>query len=424
MSELISVDNIISSPFQHRRAFDDASLRELAKSIEQDGLIQPITVRPVNDHYELIAGERRWRAVKQFTALPTIAAQVLVVNDLQARRLCATENIQRADLTPLEEIKALAELVDASLLLECGDEYEKLSPLQEPRWRVKMFLMKLESDRKNGTDYFSSKFTAKVKTIFDGLPKPKDWISFATNDLPLLFTNAEVQQFALDQKLNKSQTRAIDGLRGCAPETFKAITEATPEEAIKTIYALAAETEAVDESAPTAEVLEHLPDSVKQAEQEKAKNRLEKAQENAAEKIKADKIKDINDIPAETLRKAGKAAAKKEGPQQRDIKITKFIDPVPDQQVSDDELWETERLERENRLYYEQCREGHFFVLNHLIIGASIVCNETQVKSLLKYRGEWELFASRHHYKREDVLRTLDSFYQNFAAIREHVEKM
>ena len=210
MSELISVDNIISSPFQHRRAFDDASLRELAKSIEQDGLIQPITVRPVNDHYELIAGERRWRAVKQFTSLPTIAAQVLMVNDLQARRLCATENIQRADLTPLEEIKALAELVDASLLLEYGDEYEHLSPSQEPKWRVKMLLTKLAADKANATK-FMDKFVHKVKEIFDGLPKQKDSESFRVHDLPLLFTDEEVQQFALDQKLNKSQTRAIDG---------------------------------------------------------------------------------------------------------------------------------------------------------------------------------------------------------------------
>lgn len=129
--------------------------------------------------------------------------------------MCATENIQRADLTPLEEIKALAELVDASLLLEYGDEYEKLSPVQEPKWRVRTLLMKLRADDAHGTEYVS-KFTHKVIEIFSGLPKSKNWISFATNDLPLLFTNAEVQQFALDQKLNKSQTPASDPARPVA----------------------------------------------------------------------------------------------------------------------------------------------------------------------------------------------------------------
>ena len=60
----ITVSNIQPSPYQHRRVFDESSLRELANSIERDGLIQPITVRQVNAHFELIAGERRWRAVK------------------------------------------------------------------------------------------------------------------------------------------------------------------------------------------------------------------------------------------------------------------------------------------------------------------------------------------------------------------------
>ena len=107
----IEVGSISPSPFQHRRVFDDAGLRELAKSIEQDGFIQSITVRPHEGGYELIAGERRWRAVRKFTALKTIQARVLHVNDLQARRLCATENLQRADLTSLEEVLAMADRV-------------------------------------------------------------------------------------------------------------------------------------------------------------------------------------------------------------------------------------------------------------------------------------------------------------------------
>lgn len=66
----IEVSNIGPSPFQHRRVFETGALRELAKSIERDGLIQPITVRPITGGmFELIAGERRWRAIKQFTEL-------------------------------------------------------------------------------------------------------------------------------------------------------------------------------------------------------------------------------------------------------------------------------------------------------------------------------------------------------------------
>lgn len=170
--------------------FDESSLRELAKSVERDGLIQPITVRSINDdRYELIAGERRWRAVKQFTSLDTIAARVLDVDDLQARRLCATENLQRADLTSLEEVMALSELVDASLL-EFSEEYAPLSVIQEPKWRVKALLTVFESKRKieargdtisDEMKAVCSKFTAQVEAVFSGLPKPKDQISFTTN---------------------------------------------------------------------------------------------------------------------------------------------------------------------------------------------------------------------------------------------------
>lgn len=234
----IEVGSISPSPFQHRRVFDDAGLRELAKSIEQDGLIQPITVRPHEGGYELIAGERRWRAVRKFTALKTIQARVLHVNDLQARRLCATENLQRADLTSLEEVLALAELVDASMLEFSGD-YAPLSPVQEPKWRVKSVLSKLNSDRANKTNYFIPKFGDKIEEIFSGLPKPKDARKFLENDLVLLFTPAEVQEFALKHRLNKSQTKAVNEMSKAAPAVFKSLAESEQGNIVKTITRMA-----------------------------------------------------------------------------------------------------------------------------------------------------------------------------------------
>ncbi len=82
-----------------------------------------------------------------------------------------------------------------------------LSPVQEPKWRVKSLLMKLESDRRNKTDYVTGKFSGKTEAIFSGLPKPKLFASFLDKELPLLFTPAEVQEFALKHRLNKSQAR-------------------------------------------------------------------------------------------------------------------------------------------------------------------------------------------------------------------------
>lgn len=62
----IEVSDISPSPYQHRRSFPAEALRDLAKSIERDGLVQPIVVRPKNPGWELVAGERRWRAVRDY----------------------------------------------------------------------------------------------------------------------------------------------------------------------------------------------------------------------------------------------------------------------------------------------------------------------------------------------------------------------
>ena len=214
-------DEIEPSPFQHRRSFSEADLKELARSIETDGLIQPITVRPVHAHFELIAGERRWRAVKEFTALTAIAARIQSVNDNQARRLCATENLQRSDLSAIEEVSALVDIVDTELLDQFGLEYADYGNSSVAR--VRFVLMKLDSDRRNETSHFTNKFIGKVEAVFSGLPKPKEWQSLLNNDLPLLTSiDEDVQEIAVDAKLNKSQTKALQKLKDADQSSFEA----------------------------------------------------------------------------------------------------------------------------------------------------------------------------------------------------------
>jgi ParB family transcriptional regulator, chromosome partitioning protein len=107
----LPVDLIRRGRYQPRRDFDPDSLRELADSIAAQGVIQPIVVRPVGEgHYEIIAGERRWRASQQ-AGLTEIPVVVREVDEQSAVAIGLIENIQRADLNPLEESAALNRLL-------------------------------------------------------------------------------------------------------------------------------------------------------------------------------------------------------------------------------------------------------------------------------------------------------------------------
>ncbi|PCH65175.1 MAG: chromosome partitioning protein ParB [Gammaproteobacteria bacterium] len=104
------LDMIQPGKYQPRVDMSQESLEELADSIRAQGLVQPIVVRPVNGgHYEIIAGERRWRACK-IAGLDTVAALVRDVSDRSAIAMALIENIQREDLNPMEEANALHRL--------------------------------------------------------------------------------------------------------------------------------------------------------------------------------------------------------------------------------------------------------------------------------------------------------------------------
>ena len=104
------LDMIQPGKYQPRVDMSQESLDELADSIKAQGLVQPIVVRPINDgHYEIIAGERRWRASK-LAGLDTVPALVRDVSDRSAIAMALIENIQREDLNPMEEANALHRL--------------------------------------------------------------------------------------------------------------------------------------------------------------------------------------------------------------------------------------------------------------------------------------------------------------------------
>ncbi|GGG08437.1 nucleoid occlusion protein [Paenibacillus aceti] len=107
----IPVGDIVGSPYQPRTIFDDEKIDELCQTIKTHGVIQPIVVRYRNNKYEIIAGERRWRAVKKL-GMESIPAILRDFNDSQAASIALIENLQREGLTALEEALAYQNLID------------------------------------------------------------------------------------------------------------------------------------------------------------------------------------------------------------------------------------------------------------------------------------------------------------------------
>ncbi len=107
----VSIHNLFPNPDQPRKEFTEKSIEELSRSIAENGVIQPIIVRNANDGYEIIAGERRWRAAQK-AGIKEVAVIIKDVSDMQAMELALIENIQREDLNPVEEARAYETLID------------------------------------------------------------------------------------------------------------------------------------------------------------------------------------------------------------------------------------------------------------------------------------------------------------------------
>ena len=106
----LSIDSIVPNPQQPRKDFDDKALQDLSTSMAQNGVLQPVVVRRLGDGYQLIIGERRWRAAK-LAGLSKIPAVIREVSDVQSLELGLVENLLREDLNPMEEAEAYQRLL-------------------------------------------------------------------------------------------------------------------------------------------------------------------------------------------------------------------------------------------------------------------------------------------------------------------------
>ncbi|WP_114313619.1 ParB/RepB/Spo0J family partition protein [Thermus caldifontis] len=168
---------------QPRRRFEEASLKALAESVRAHGVLEPLLVRKVGEGYEIIAGERRYRAAG-LAGLTEVPVVVLEVDERTAQALALMENLQREDLNPYEETLGILDL----LALELGKGREEVVSL--------LHRMRDETRGKVPRNVTGSPEAQKVVEMFRTLGR-MDWQSFVRNRLPLLNLPEDLQEALL-----------------------------------------------------------------------------------------------------------------------------------------------------------------------------------------------------------------------------------
>jgi len=189
----ISLTSIQLPAQQPRRYFDVQKLQQLAESIRVHGILEPLLVRPVPDNrYELVAGERRYRAAKEI-GLQEVPVVIRELSDLQAVELALIENLQREDLNPVEETEGILALLSAKLDIPTNEVSQLLHRLA-----------KRTSDNVVGSEAASE----VIEAVFQMVGK-MSWESFASHRLPLLNLPQPVLEALRAGKIEYTKARAL-----------------------------------------------------------------------------------------------------------------------------------------------------------------------------------------------------------------------
>lgn len=191
----VALDKITMPSTQPRRYFDKEAMQSLVESVKKDGILQPLLVRPVGDKYELVAGERRYRAAQE-VGLTEVPVAVREMSDDQAVQYALTENLQREDLNPVEETEGILQL----LAVRLGCDIAEVTPL----------LYRLENEAKGKiTRNVSGNFEAEtVEKVFADLGR-MNWQSFVRTRLPLLKLPADILEALRSGRIEYTKAKEI-----------------------------------------------------------------------------------------------------------------------------------------------------------------------------------------------------------------------
>ncbi|TFI55032.1 ParB/RepB/Spo0J family partition protein [Mastigocladus laminosus UU774] len=204
----LSISAIILPPSQPRRYFDPKKLQSLADSIKQEGLLEPIVVRPIGEpytnslksqnlpiQYELIAGERRLKAC-QLAEITDIPVRIIECDEKTALRIRLVENLQREDLNAFEETMGILDLVKSELEVESNVVVSLL------------YQMNNEAKGNSNHNVMVSESAQIIQKIFSQIGKIS-WQSFVTNRLPLLKLPPDIQTVLEEGKIEYTKAQVI-----------------------------------------------------------------------------------------------------------------------------------------------------------------------------------------------------------------------
>lgn len=220
----LSINEIVPNKEQPRKTFDETALAELADSIRQHGVLQPLLVRPLaNGGYQLVAGERRWRA-SRMAELKEVPVIIKELSDTEAMEIAIIENLQREDLNPIEEAEGLQALID-----KCGYTQEEVAVSvgkSRPAITNSLRLLKLpEEVRDMAKDGVISAGHARALLAFDNQPM---MIECAKQIVPKKLTVRDVEKMA------KRPARASEPKRAQRRDSFYDEVELSLSEALGT----------------------------------------------------------------------------------------------------------------------------------------------------------------------------------------------
>ncbi len=197
----VHIEDIIPNRFQPRLSFDEQGLKELSDSIKEHGIIQPLVLRKLGDKFEIIAGERRYKAA-QMAGLQTVPAVIANIDDNKSAEVALVENVQRRDLTAIEEARSYKSLLDKGYLTQ--DQLAKRMGLSQPAIANKLRLLNLDEEVQQALleEKISERHARTLLTIEDKNAQ-REWLHRIINE------RLTVRQLDLELKKLKENNNLV-----------------------------------------------------------------------------------------------------------------------------------------------------------------------------------------------------------------------